>query len=265
MFDKLQKQKSEFILSNPNSKLSSLNSSDLRKLSVAWSYYSGKIEGNTYTYVETEALLVDGIASPKRYEDAKMLKNLHNTFTGILSQIKAGNSIEINEVSVFSFHSSLIDELVSDHEKGRLRNRPVKISGTNYTPPKDTTEIKQALGELLFEFENYSNPLEKAIYLHCNLARIQPFIDGNKRTARLIESVVLLQNNLIPNYSTKDADILSYRNGLVNFYETKNYSDYSDYFLDKQIERINEVSLKSELTWEQFRKKGQDKGMSMDM
>lgn len=41
-------------------------------------YYSGKIEGNTYTYVETEALLKDGITSEKQYENAKMLKNLHN-------------------------------------------------------------------------------------------------------------------------------------------------------------------------------------------
>ena len=43
-------------------------------------YYSGKIEGNTYTYVETEALLKDGITSEKQYENAKMLKNLHNLF-----------------------------------------------------------------------------------------------------------------------------------------------------------------------------------------
>ncbi len=258
MFDELQIQRSEFILRNPNSKLSGLNSNDLRKLAVAWSYYSGKIEGNTYTYVETEALLIDGIASPKRYEDAKMLKNLHNTFTGILSDVRAGKLIPINEVTVSSFHSSLMADLIDDHEKGRLRTRPVKISGTSYTPPKAIKEIRQTLNEIFSGLNKYSNSLERAIYGHCNLAMIQPFIDGNKRTARLIESIVLLENDLIPIYSTKDKDILEYRNALVKFYETKNYTQYSNYFLDKHLERINKVSLKNEPYW-QFEKKEEPK------
>ncbi len=53
------------------SKLSSLSSSELRNLAVVWCYYSGKIEGNTYTYVETETLLKDVITPEKRYEDTR--------------------------------------------------------------------------------------------------------------------------------------------------------------------------------------------------
>lgn len=78
IFTDNQLRKAEQILQSPLSKLSDLTSSDIRNLAVVWCYYSGKIEGNTYTYVETEALLKDGITSEKRYEDAKMLKNLHN-------------------------------------------------------------------------------------------------------------------------------------------------------------------------------------------
>lgn len=61
-------------MANKHAKLSSLVSSEIKDLAVVWCYYSGKIEGNTYTYVETEALLKDNITSEKRYEDAKMLK-----------------------------------------------------------------------------------------------------------------------------------------------------------------------------------------------
>ena len=86
IFNLSQMKKSEKILNSPYSKLSDLKSSDIRELAVAWCYYSGKIEGNTYTYVETEALLKDGITSEKRYEDAKMLKNLHNAFVGELER-----------------------------------------------------------------------------------------------------------------------------------------------------------------------------------
>lgn len=122
---------------------------------MVWCYYSGKIEGNTYTYVETEALLKDGITSEKKYEDA--------------------------------------------------------------------------------------NPLERAVYLHCNIAKLQPFIDGNKRTSRIVESIALMNADIIPVYSSKDADILNYRKGLIAFYETGDCSPYADYFLNKQVERIKEI------------------------
>ena len=93
----------------------------------------------------------------------------------------------------------------------------------------------------MFNQEYYANPLERAIFLHCNIARLQPFIDGSKRTARMIESIVLMNANIIPVYSSKDSDILSYRKGLIAFYETEDYKLYADYFLNRQIERIKEI------------------------
>ena len=131
--------------------------------------------------------------------------------------------------------------MVSNEESGSLRTRAVRISGTEYVPPKNLQEIKSKLNEILFQQEEYANPLEKAVYLHCNLARLQPFIDGNKRTARMIESVVLMNAGIIPVYSTKDSDMLNYRKGLIAFYETEDYSQYADYFLNRQIERIKEI------------------------
>lgn len=90
IFNDKQLEKAEFIVDNPVARLSDLLPSDIKELSVVWCYYSGKIEGNTYTYVETEALLKDGITSEKRYEDAKMLKNLYNTFVSELEYCRTG-------------------------------------------------------------------------------------------------------------------------------------------------------------------------------
>lgn len=244
IFNEAQLKKAEEILKNPLSKLSSLSSSELRNLAVVWCYYSGKIEGNTYTYVETETLLKDGITPEKRYEDAKMLKNLHNTFVGELEYINKGKNQEcIDERTLFRIHSTISDGLVSTEERGQLRDRPVRISGTEYIPPKNREDIMQHLGMILFEQEQYANPLERAVFLHCNIARIQPFIDGNKRTSRMVESIVMMNSDLIPIYSTKDADILHYRRGLIHFYETGDYEQYADYFLDKQLERLKEVEI----------------------
>lgn len=242
IFNEEQKKKASFILENPLSKLSELYSKEIKDLAIVWCYYSGKIEGNTYTYVETEALLKDGITSEKRYEDAKMLKNLYNTFINELEYIhKEKNKEIINERTLFRVHQSISTGLVSNEESGSLRTRAVRISGTEYIPPKAQQEIKSKLNEILFQQENYTNPLEKAVYLHCNLARLQPFIDGNKRTARMIESIALMNADIIPVYSAKDSDILHYRKGLIAFYETEDYHSYADYFLDRQIERIKEI------------------------
>ncbi len=242
IFNEEQQKKATFILESPLAKLSELYSNEIKDLAVVWCYYSGKIEGNTYTYVETEALLKDGITSEKKYEDAKMLKNLYNTFISELEYINKGRNQEaIDERTLFRIHQSISTGLVSNEESGSLRTRAVRISGTEYIPPKNQQEIKSKLNEILFQQEEYTNPLEKAVYLHCNIARLQPFIDGNKRTSRMIESITLMNADVVPVYSAKDSDILNYRKGLIAFYETEDYTKYADYFLNRQIERIKEI------------------------
>lgn len=246
MFNDSQLDKAKFIIDNKEASLSALNSTELRDLSVAWSYYSGKIEGNTYTYVETEALLKDGITSPKRYEDAKMLKNLHNTFTRCLEDIRRGNTYELNEITLYSLHAQLIADLIDDAEKGQIRSRPIRITGTAYIPPKTKSDILEKVNTVFNEQSGFDNPLERGIFLHCNLAKIQPFVNGNKRTARLIESIVLMQNDLVPVFSSQPEDILDYRKAIISFYETGDYQLYADFVLNKHIERIKNISVDSD-------------------
>lgn len=243
IFDKEQLDKANFILDNPCARLSGLLSSEIKELAVAWCYYSGKIEGNTYTYVETEALLKDGITSEKKYEDARMLKNLYNIFIGELDYIHRGKNKEmIDERTLFRIHANISSGLVSNEDSGNYRQRAVAIRGTEYMPPKDNFSIRQEMNRILFEQELISNPLERAVFLHCNIAKTQPFIDGNKRTSRLVESICLMNADIIPVYSASDSDIVAYRKALVDFYETDNYKRYADYFLNRQIERINEIA-----------------------
>lgn len=64
------------------------------------------------------------------------------------------------------------------------------------------------------------------------------FSNGNKRTARMIESISLMNVGIIPVYPVKDSDILNYRKGLIAFYEMEDYSLYTDYFW---IDRLNEL------------------------
>lgn len=237
-----QMRKVDFIMASPGSDFSTLLNFEIKDLAVYWSFYSGKIEGNTYSYVETESLLKDDITPLKSYEDAVMLKNLYNAFISCVNQIKKEGQIAIDSFTIKGLHSMLTDGLLPVPDRGVLRKLPVKVSGTNYVPVSDPFEIEAKFAEIISEQGNYDNPIAKSIFLHCNIARLQPFKDGNKRTSRLVESVALMNSNIIPVRSDKPEDFVNYRNAIVTFYETEDYNPYINFALDTQIKRINEIS-----------------------
>lgn len=248
LFTPKQQELATIILENNHlSPFRELYSTEVKELAIIWAYYSGKIEGNSYSFVETQTLLKDGITSPKRYEDAQELKNLYNTFIAEAEYIKKGGNIEIDENLIFKVHSTFMNNLISDSERGSLRTRDVCISGILYKPTGNYLEIKQKLADILSQQEQIKNPLERAIYLHCNIAKLQPFIDGNKRTSRLLESIVLMNSNIIPIFSTKNQVIDEYRKGLLYFYETGDYSAYVDFVLTQKLNYLQQFA-KHDLT-----------------
>ena len=243
IFTEQQQSKARFIEDNPCAKISGLISNDIRSLVTAWCYYSGKIEGNTYTLVETDALLNSGITSAKDYGDAKMLKNLYNTFVQELEYItKRGHKEDITMQTLYRVHRTITAELLDPSACGALRDVPVRVTGTSYIPPREKVDIMYELNQVLEEQHSIEDPIERSVFLHCNIARIQPFRDGNKRTSRMIESIVLMNSDIIPVYSVSKEDIKSYKDAIIHFYETMDYSAYADYSLNQQIARINEIA-----------------------
>ena len=88
--------------------------------------------------------------------------------------------------------------------------------------------------------ESYENNFEKAIYLHCNLAYLQFFSDVNKRTARMIQTASCIKSGICPLFFDKDS-VDTYLQSIVFYYETGDYSQYKNYFLEdykKQMENL---------------------------
>ena len=122
IFTSEQEKLADIILENNHiSPLNELYSKEIKELALIWSYYSGRIEGNTYSFVETETLLKDNITSAKRYEEAKMLKNLYNTFIAEVQYIKNGNKEVIDKEFLLKIYSTLISDLIDNKEKGIIR------------------------------------------------------------------------------------------------------------------------------------------------
>lgn len=190
-------------------------------------YTSAKIEGNTYDRLDTDNLLKLGItAGGKRYSDAVMLLNLRNAFERIMTTDAA---TALDDDYVCSLHQVLMKDLLPAHEQGIARTSAIIIGASRYRPLPDAQRLRTELHAILTEAEKYADPFKKAIYLHCNLAYLQYFRDGNKRTARMMQTVAMAQAGVMP-LLFSDTLIDQYLRAIVSYYETGQYSPYVAFF-----------------------------------
>jgi len=201
---------------------------NFEELMVDFVYTSAKIEGNTYDRVDTDGLLRMGItAGGKKYSDAKMLLNLRDAFDVVM---KADSKTNLDEDYFCDLHKVLMKELLPEDQQGIVRSGPVTIGASKYRPLTDRLRLKTELKVLLKEADNYQDPFERSIYLHCNIAYLQFFRDGNKRSARMMQTAALVQSGVLPLFF-RDTLISEYSRSIVNYYETGDYKPYTSFFI----------------------------------
>jgi Fic family protein len=131
-----------------------------------------------------------------------------------------------------------LDYIVHVHEiltdglniKAGIRHQPVGISGSMYLPLINPQTISLALEQTITIINQTSNPIEQTLIADAMFSYIQPFIDGNKRTARLLGNALLLSNDLIP-ISYRTVDEKNYRDTLLLFYEQNSLVAFKDLLL----------------------------------
>ena len=212
-----------------SSKLSELDyKKELERLAIDLSWKSSQIEGNTYSLLETERLLKEKItAEGKGKDDAIMLLNHKEALDFIVENPSYVNPLTIGKIE--AIHSILIKELGVDRN---IRKSRVGISGTNYTPLDNEFQIKEALEDLCVLVNNRENVFEKALLLLVLISYIQPFGDGNKRTARIISNALLINNNYCP-ISFRTVDSIEYKKAMLLFYEQNNITAFKDVFINQ--------------------------------
>ena len=214
----LENLKIDFDIVKSNQKL-------MEKEEFEFVYVSAKTEGNTYTRGEAITLLERGLtAGGKSFYDAKMLKNLKTAFDEFVLNPKPVTKELIKDI-----HFVLNDQLLEKNKLGVFREEAVSIKGSDYIPPISSNYINSEIDYLLKNYNKIENPFERAIYLHCNLAYIQPFYDGNKRSARILQAVTLANENIMPLIS-KEKFIAAYLDAVLCYYESGNYKNYIEFF-----------------------------------
>jgi len=212
------------------------NKNLVEKFGFDFVYTSAKIEGNTYSKADTLTLIDYGkTAGGKDYSDAKMLINLNKAFKFILN-----DDCIINKHKIRTLHHILSDELVEDEERGSVRKKGVLIKGSDYVPLSDSTTLESELDRLLSIAKTISNPYDKALYIHNNLAYLQYFADVNKRTARTVLNLSLMCDGkmlLIPS----EEYITLYIEGILDYYEKADVTKSKEFFI-QSYQKMNTIA-----------------------
>lgn len=201
---------------------------ELERLTIELAWKSSKIEGNTYTLLDTERLLKENVsAQGKTHEEAQMIINHKKALDFIIDQPEYYKELSISKIE--DIHRLLVEGL--DVSQG-VRKNMVGIVGTNYKPLDNAFQIKEALQELIGIINQTQNPLEKALIAVLMIAYIQPFEDGNKRTSRILGNAILLAHDYCP-LSYRSVDEVEYKKGVILFYEQNNATYFKRLFLEQ--------------------------------
>ena len=201
---------------------------ELERLAIDLSWKSSQIEGNTYSLLETERLLKDKeTAQGKAKDEAIMLLNHKEALDFIIENPDYISPLTISTIE--DIHSLLTKDLAVDRN---IRKRRVGISGTNYKPLDNEFQIREALNELCELVNIRENVFERALLVLLMISYIQPFGDGNKRTARIVSNAILIKNNYCP-ISFRTVDSVEYKKAMLLFYEQNNISVFKKIFIDQ--------------------------------
>ena len=200
----------------------------LEHLAIDLSWKSSQIEGNTYSLLETERLLIDKeTAGGKTKDEAVMLLNHKEAIDFVVAHPDYVKPLTVRAIE--DIHSKLIHELRVDKN---IRKRSVSITGTKYRPIDNEFQIREAMEEMCGLINLKSSVFEKALLALLLISYIQPFNDGNKRTARIICNALLINGQYCP-LSFRSVDPTDYKKAMLIFYEQNNLSAFKKIFISQ--------------------------------
>jgi Fic family protein len=201
---------------------------ELERLAIDLSWKSSQIEGNTYSLLETERLLKEKeTAAGKTKKEAIMLLNHKDAIDFIVEN--PDYLIPLSIPKIEDIHRLLIKELAVDKS---IRKRRVGISGTNYRPLDNEFQIREALKSACKLVNKKENIFEKALMILVLISYIQPFMDGNKRTSRIVSNAILMNYKYCP-ISFRTVDSVDYKKAMLLFYEQNNISRVKEIFINQ--------------------------------
>ncbi|WP_176060688.1 Fic family protein [Paraburkholderia sp. BCC1876] len=187
----------------------------LEQLLIDLSWSSSRLEGNRKSRLDTRELFERG-RSESDDRDATMLLNHKEAIEFMVDAVPTeGMTVPV----VRNLQSLLMRDLLQDPaDLGAIRSKIVNIHGSVYLPSQVPNLLEEMLRQIVDKATRVHNPVEAAFFLWVNLAYLQPFVDGNKRTSRLSANMPLMLSNCAP-LSFLDVEQTDYALAMLGVYE----------------------------------------------
>ena len=201
----------------------------LNRLLIELSWNSSRLEGNTYSLLDTKRLIDFGQeAEGKERLEAQMILNHKDAIEFLVG---SAEDIGFNRYTILNLHALLANNLLVDPmAQGRLRHIAVGIEKSVYHPPEVPQLIKECFDQVLATAAAITDPFEQAFFVMVQLPYLQPFDDVNKRVSRLAANIPLVRGNLSPLAFT-DVPRSTYTEAMLGVYELNEIDLLKDVFV----------------------------------
>ncbi len=215
-------------LNNVSRLSETIRKKEMERLIIEFSWKSSRIEGNTYTLLETEALIKESKeAAGHKREEAVMILDHKKALDFIFKNQEEFKTLSVNKIE--RIHSIITKDL---NIPKNIRRSIVGVTGTKYKPLNNEWQIKEVLAKTCELINKEKNVFAKSTIASIMIAYIQPFEDGNKRTARILSNAILLVGgNCLLSY--RSADEAEYKKAVLLFFEQNNVSYFKELFMEQ--------------------------------
>jgi Fic family protein len=189
----------------------------LARLLIDLSWNSSRLEGNTYSLLDTKRLIEFGQEAQGRDRlEAQMIVNHKDAIEFLVG---SADEIGFNRYTILNLHGILAHNLLADEAAaGRLRHIAVGIEKSTFHPLEVPQLIEECFNQMLATADVIDDPFEQAFFLMVQLPYLQPFDDVNKRVSRLAANIPFIKHNLSP-LSFIDLPRSLYTQAILGVYE----------------------------------------------
>jgi hypothetical protein len=202
----------------------------LNRLLIDLAWNSSRLEGNTYSLLDTRRLLEFGQAATGRAQiETQMILNHKDAIEFLATAGHDG--IGLNRHTILNLHAMLANNLLADPAAaGRLRHIPIGIEQSVFHPLEAPQLIEECFDEFLNTASAIADPFEQALFVMVQLPYLQPFDDVNKRVSRLAANIPFVQRNLSPlSFTEVPSDL--YTEAVLGVYELNRTDLLKDLFV----------------------------------
>jgi len=201
----------------------------LNRLLIDLSWNSSRLEGNTYSLLDTRRLIEFGEEAQGRNRlEAQMILN-HKDAVAFL--VSAADEIGFNRYTILNLHGILAQDLLPDESAaGRLRRIAVGIERSAFHPLEVPQLIEECFNQVLATAQAIHDPFEQSLFAMVQLPYLQPFDDVNKRVSRLAANIPFIKANLSP-LSFTGVPRSTYMDAILGVYELNATDLLKDVFI----------------------------------